>query len=135
MEIATTQALFRQKAIEETSRRREIQVAYNAEQGITPTTIQKAIRAGLEAEVQAHQTARAAVTSDEKNTSWVKCSGFWRPRCSRRRRISTSSRRRSFAIASIQMRDSGEVQAIAAETSAPGMPGAPPKRKRRKGGR
>ena len=55
-----------QKAMDETARRRQIQVQFNQEHGITPKTIQKAIRSGIESEMKARRAAAEAIHANEE---------------------------------------------------------------------
>ena len=51
-----------QQAIDETERRRSIQMAHNEAHGITPTTIRKEIRTGIEDELAPSREARKKAT-------------------------------------------------------------------------
>ncbi|MEZ6135477.1 MAG: excinuclease ABC subunit UvrB [Pirellulaceae bacterium] len=53
-----------QAAIDETLRRRKLQQEFNAEHGITPATVKRNIKSGIEAAANAHKKARSMVTGE-----------------------------------------------------------------------
>ena len=55
-----------QRAMDETDRRRKLQVEYNEKHGITPETIKKEIRSSLERMVNAHKVAAEAIRASEE---------------------------------------------------------------------
>jgi len=64
-----------QKAIDETNRRRKIQMEFNKEHNITPETIRKEIRKTLTEQIKARRIAQQAVRFSEAEYDKVELAG------------------------------------------------------------
>ena len=54
-----------EQAINETNRRRSIQLQFNTNHHITPKTVEKAVRRGIELELRARQTVRDVIADND----------------------------------------------------------------------
>ncbi|MBA2227171.1 MAG: excinuclease ABC subunit UvrB [Thermogemmata sp.] len=59
------------RAVEETQRRRELQLAYNRQHNITPRTVQSAIRNAIEEIIEAHKIAQEAAVGSSAGEDYV----------------------------------------------------------------
>ena len=60
-----------QRAMDETNRRRKLQMEYNQEHGITPETIKKSIRSGIDQVLAAHKIAAEVVSQSAEQLDRV----------------------------------------------------------------
>ena len=88
------------RAMDETDRRRAIQLAYNEQHGITPETIKKEIRSSLEQMVKSHKVAAEAIHASEEELDRAELVTMLERRCSKRLRRWSSNGQPSSAIGS-----------------------------------
>jgi excinuclease ABC subunit B len=126
-----------QEAIDETERRRAIQLEYNRKHKITPKTIKKAIRKGIELELRARKTAKAALSGDEKEYDRAELiaelESAMLESAQRLEFEKAASIRDKLAEVKAQPKlDKVKLKKDGATEVAPGTPGEKPRRKRKK---
>jgi len=131
-----------QAAIDEVERRRARQLAFNRQHGITPETIRKAIRRGIEQELAAHRVVRGAVgqSSQEPMTRQELVASLEREMLEAAERLEfekAATLRDRLATARALPESAGleelATEAAGAATSQAGMPGTRGRRSRRGG--
>ncbi len=141
---ADTMTPAMQAAIEETERRRVKQLAYNAANNITPTTIAKSIRRGMETELKARRTARETFGVKEEEfdanellqslevemldsaskLEFEKAAGI-RDSLRKLKKLKDDGERTGLPISKVKKSDIGAAPGKSKSSSAPSKPGAP----------
>ncbi|WP_439425709.1 excinuclease ABC subunit UvrB [Oenococcus alcoholitolerans] len=100
-----------QKAIDETARRRQIQIKYNQEHGITPTTIKKPVRAAI-------QISHQADSEDDKSMDLTKVAFSDMPKSDQRDMIKSLTEQMKSAAKKMEFEEAAQLRDMIIEFKA-----------------